>query len=218
MEKMKTLYFEGAGWFDADISKATDMKNCRIRTAFVDNSGRKIYLEISAHEVTKNSSPIVKNLKYAGCVTDCFYITGDRDDCNINRIRNRGDVTFEYNKENVLRFVNSLGCSFDDAETLPELAGYRVFKDSDGYNYGDEFQYNAERTARAEEIKAHFYALEKSEGKQYPNFSLWVDQDDPGMLHLLRHFPGYNRHWTIRTDTESWQETILENVLGKYAC
>jgi len=204
---MKTLFFEGAGWSDADISKATNMLNCRVRTAFTNDKGQKIYLELSAHEVTKNSSPLVKNLKYAGWVTDCFYITGDHDDCNKNRIKNRNNLTFEYNKENVLHFVNSLGCSFDEVVTLPDLAGYRVFKDGNGYNYGDEFIYNAELTARAEEIKAHFYALEKADGKQYPNFSLWVDQENPELLHLLRHFNGYNKHWIIH-NTENWQETV----------
>jgi hypothetical protein len=214
---MRTLYFEGAGWFDADTSKATDMRNCRVRTAFTDNAGRKIYLEMSAHVVTKNSSPIVKNFTVACWVTDCFYITGDRDDCNNNRILNRGEVTFEYNKENVLKFVNSLGCNFKDVETLPDLAGYRVFKDGGGINFGDEFQYSEERTARAEEIRRHFYAVEQSEGKKYPNFSLWVDDENPETLHLLRHFNGYNKHWLIY-NTENWQETITETTLGRCAC
>ncbi len=214
----KTLYFEGAGWADCDTSKATDMGNCRVRTAFTDDKGRKIYLEMSSNEVTKNSSPLVKNLKYACWVTDCFYITGDRDDCSNNRIHNRNEKTFEYNRENVLQFVNSLGCSFTQVMTLPDLAGYRVFKDGEGYNFGDEFIYNEELTARAEEIHQYFYDLEKSEGKKYPNFSLWVDDADKGLLHLLRHFPGYNKHWTIRTDVENWQETIKETKLGRYAC
>lgn len=28
----KTIKFEGAGWSEADTSKATDMTNCRVRT------------------------------------------------------------------------------------------------------------------------------------------------------------------------------------------
>ena len=50
----KVLYFEGAGWSGADISKAT-VGNCRIRTAFHLDDGRKVYLEIIACEVTKSS-------------------------------------------------------------------------------------------------------------------------------------------------------------------
>ena len=30
----KLIKFEGAGWASADTSKATDMKNCRVRTTF----------------------------------------------------------------------------------------------------------------------------------------------------------------------------------------
>jgi hypothetical protein len=217
---MKTLYFEGAGWSDADISKATDMQNCRVRTAFTNNEGKKIYLEISAMEVTKSSSPLVKHLKYAAWVTDCFYITGSNNDGNKNSIFTRNEIRFEYNKENVLRFVNwTLGCNFNDVVTLPDLAGYRVFKDESGYkyNYGDEFVYNDELTKRAEKIHKYFYELEKSEGKRYPNFSLWVDEKNSELLHLLRHYNGYNKHWTIQ-NIKNWQDTITEEILGKYAC
>lgn len=52
---MKTLYFEGAGWSGADISKAT-IGNCRIRTAFHLDDGRAVYLEINGSERTKYSS------------------------------------------------------------------------------------------------------------------------------------------------------------------
>jgi hypothetical protein len=217
MKETKTLYFEGAGCVPRG-----EVENCRIRTAFHTNKGEAVYLEILGFEVTKNSRPSLKKYTNAGFIDSCFYIKGD-DDENKHSIKGMRDQSFEYTKAEILNVVNSLGCSFDEVVILPDLAGYRVFKDdggqsNDGYNFGDEFSYNAERTARAEEIKAYFYALEKSEGKQYPNFSLWVDGQDPGMLHLLRHFPGYNRHWTIRTDTENWQETITEKTLGKYAC
>jgi len=125
-------------------------------------------------------------------------------------------MVFGYSKTEILNIVNSLGCSFDEVVILPNLAGYRVFKDGGGHNFGDKFKFNAELTARAEEIKAHFYALEKSEGKQYPNFSLWVDQDNPEMLHLLRHFNGYNKHWSI-VNSANWKESITETLLGRCA-
>ena len=41
----KLIKFEGAGWEEADTSKATDMKNCRVRTTFINDHGQKIYLE-----------------------------------------------------------------------------------------------------------------------------------------------------------------------------
>lgn len=48
---MKTLYFEGAGWSEADISKAT-IGNCRIRTAFHTTDGRAVYLELGCCAVS----------------------------------------------------------------------------------------------------------------------------------------------------------------------
>jgi len=208
---MKTLYFEGAGSVPRGM-----VENCRIRTAFKNDNGESIYLEMSGFEVTKNSVNSVKKFTIAGIVDHCHYIFND-DDCNKHGIISMRHKTFEYSKDEILSIVNSLGCSFNEVVILPDLAGYRVFKDREGHNFGDEFQFNAELTSRAEEIRAHFYALEKSEGKQYPNLSLWVDQDNKEMLHLLRHFNGYNKHWSI-TNSENWQESIVETVLGKCAC
>ena len=109
----------------------------------------------------------------------------------------------------------------------------------DGYNYGDVFQYDPEMTARREAVYDKIYDMEKDElmcdralggkkfahspgGTDYPNFSLWVDRKDPGLLHLLRHFIGGNKHWTIRTDTgdtlEDWMATAKETPLGRYGC
>ena len=207
----KVLYFEGAGCVPRG-----EVENCRIRTAFHNDKGEAIYLEITGFEVTKNSRPSLKKYTNAGFIDFCFYIKGD-DDANKHVIKGMRDKDFEYTKAEILNIVNSLGCSFDEVVILPDLAGYRVHGDHGQYNFGDEFKFNAELTARAEEIKAHFYALEKSEGKKYPNFSLWVDQDDPEVLHLLRHFNGYNKHWSI-LNCENWKEIIRETKLGKYAC
>ena len=59
-------------------------------------------------------------------------------------------------------------------------------------------------------------------GTDYPNFSLWVDREDPGLLHLLRRFSGYNKHWTIRTDAGDtlvdWMATAKDAPLGRYGC
>ena len=45
----KTLYFEGAGW-----GHCNDVENCRIRTAFTNKDGKKIYIEfLSGYKYTK---------------------------------------------------------------------------------------------------------------------------------------------------------------------
>lgn len=254
---MKVLYFEGAGWSGADISKAT-IGNCRIRTAFHLDDGRAVYLEIIGSERTKYSSPEVHKWQYTGFVDTCHYITDDKpnDDCNKHHVmlpKKRGgkrgtvenNVLFEYTEAEILRFVNSLGASFDAVKVVPDLGGFRVFPEEhscdgpDGYNYGDEFQFDPEMTARREAVYDKVYDIEKDErmcdramggkrfvhspsGSNYPNFSLWVDEKDTGLLHLLRHFNGYNKHWSIRTDVgdtlEDWMATAKEMPLGRYGC
>lgn len=208
----KILYFEGAGCVPRG-----EVENCRIRTAFHNDEGKAIYLELSGFEVTKHTAKCYAGFKNVGFVDSCHYILGD-DDENKHSIHHRNEKVFEYTKAEILKFVNSLGCSFDAVVILPNLAGYRVFKGGGGHNFGDEFDYNPKLTAKREGIHEHFYNVEKSEGKKYPNFSLWVDADDKHLLHLLRHFPGYNKHWSIRTDAEDWEKSVTETKLGKFAC
>lgn len=230
----KVLYFEGAGWSGADISKAT-IGNCRIRTAFHLDDGRAVYLEIEGSERTKYKPQRFYKWRYTGFVTHCHYITDDTpsDDCNRHRICLSDEQrVFEYTEAAILKFVNSLGASFDAIKVVPDLGGYRVFPAEhrcgpDGYYYGDEFQFDPELHKRREAVHQHYYEVERAEGKKYPNFSLWVVEGDPGALHLLRHFPGtiktaHNKHWLIRVDTgdtlEEWIATAQETHLGRYGC
>lgn len=179
----KTLYFEGAGWSGADISKAT-VGNCRIRTAFRLDDGRPVYLEITACERRIGKTPY-----YEGWVDSCHYITGSSEDCNRSRIKVAQDH-FEYTHAEILRLVNSLGCSFDAVEVLPDLSGYRVFKGRAGYgvtnyNFGDEFQPDRELIAAREAVDAYLQERERQlTGRKYPAYSLWVDEADPAVLHF----------------------------------
>ena len=225
MTMKKILYFEGAGWSEADSSKATDVGNCRIRTAFHLDDGRPVYLEI-----IQGTRPAGKNKKvppvYYGWVDFLHYITDDEknDDCNKHRLPQERKVEFDYSREAILNFVNGLGASFDEVVVVPDLGGYRVHRDeyspkgTERVNYGDAFRYDAELTAKREAVHAEIYAMERAEGKQFPNFSLWADQDDPEKLHLLRHFNGYNKHWTINAAADDWKETMTECKLGRYGC
>lgn len=250
---MKTLYFEGAGWSQADISRAT-IGNCRVRTAFHTTDGRRIYLEISGTDRSKKSDRI-----YEGYIDHCFLITDDKpndDENKHNLIRHRivdGSLlitlhrrsnrskplsvgcSFPYDEEHILRIVNKLGCDVNKIKVVPDLGGYRVFKNRgtgyDRFNYGDEFVFDAEMTRRREAVYKFVYQEEKKEREEdwanktnrfahgpfrpsYPNFSIWVDHDDPGMLHLLRHYLGYNREWEVRTDmdgdVEDWMSAAKE--------
>ena len=210
INKSKVLYFEGAGCVPRG-----EVENCRIRTAFTNRVGKKIYLELSGFEVTKSSPTAFHAYKNAAMVDHCFYITGDDDDCN-KHSAGEWRSTFEYTKFNILSYVNSLNCSFDEVVILPDLAGYRVHKEGKEYNYGDTFEYNEELTKIRQAIYTYYYELEKGEGKKYPNFSLWVDKDNNNQLHLLRHFMGYNKHWLITLIGNDWE--AVEAPLGHSGC
>lgn len=146
----KVLYFEGAGWEDADISKAT-IGNCRIRTAFINNKGKKIYLEISAVPIYKGK--IIEG--YRMHIDHVFYITDDKDDCNNNRIsfdwKNIRD-NYNYSKEDITKWINKhLDCSFDTIEVLPQYEGYRVHGDNGTYNLIDNHNINLQRAKARKE-------------------------------------------------------------------
>lgn len=174
---MKKLYFEGAGFSGADISKAT-VGNCRIRTAFHLDDGQPVYLEISAFEVSKYSAASCKAFRYAGTVDHFFHICEDG-----KRYTRKHFQHFEYNHAEILRLVNSLGASFDAVEVLPDLSGYRVHADNGGYNYGDEFQPDREMIRAREAVGAFIRQRDIERGERFPCYSLWVDKDEPAMLH-----------------------------------
>lgn len=167
---MKTLYFEGAGWPETEKEYGL---NCRIRTAFTNDKGNKIYLEILCGHKERE---IIKGPKYEDIpdhymiVDSCNYITEDTE--NVQLVTNKeghslerdGNRTRPYTKEDILKFVNEeCGCSFDAVEVLPEFSGYRVHKDSSragiaaAYNFGDEFPYDEERTKKIAGITERKY-------------------------------------------------------------
>ena len=191
----KTLYFEGAGCVPCN-----DVENCRIRTAFTNKDGKKIYIEfLSGYKHTKveygKNGRKLKNPKwisedgYLSC-DFCHYITDDPeiDDCNQSRLdceRNQEIEKVKYTKENILAFVNQYcNADFDEIVVLDNLAGYRVHRDSgkyntpERYNFGDVFNYDADltkrRRAKVEEMKKEFCTLfnQKCDNKSY-----WVDKD-----------------------------------------
>lgn len=128
----KTLIFEGAGWAGADTSRGTNVLNCRIRTRIRNNSGRLIYLEMGGTHFDKKQKHYIpkyaQGLEYATHIDHLFY-----DDAKWDKRRNFSrslspltNVNFEYNKANIIKFVNEkLDCSFDDMEVINE--GLRVF-------------------------------------------------------------------------------------------
>lgn len=143
---MKMLVFEGAGWSDADISKAT-IGNCRIRTAFHLDNGKPVYLEISGAE--KKPKEKKAPVEYFGQISYAYEITDDEknDDCNLHRLFHGKPPEIEYTLKSILDFVNSLGASFEFIAVDNSMTGYRAFKDkwspkgTKCYNYGDNFEF-----------------------------------------------------------------------------
>lgn len=191
----KTLYFEGAGCVPCN-----DVENCRIRTAFTNRDGKKIYIEfISGCKNTlieyDKSGRKLKNPKweredgYLYC-DYCHYITEDPeiDDCNKSRLsceRNQGMEKVKYTKENILAFVNeNCNADFDEIVVLDNLAGFRVHSGKgrhntpERYNFGDVFEYDADLTRRrrekVEEMKKEFCVLFN---QRYDNTSYWIDDN-----------------------------------------
>jgi len=125
---MKQLIFEGAGWAGSDTSKATDVSNCRIRTRIRNNIGRVIYLEMGATIYGKTKPNFAERFFATTWITDCFYedASWDKSRCFSRELSSLQEQHFEYNKANILQFVNNrLDCSFDNLEILNE--GLYVF-------------------------------------------------------------------------------------------
>ncbi len=216
MEKEKILYFEGAGmgFYSDEDRENSDVGNHRIRTAFTNNEGKKIYLEMGKSPMYNQKRKIVTH--YALWIDSIHYI--DEHESRIKHDWQTLKTLYRYTKADITKVVNLLcNTDYSTIQVLPDLAGYRVHGDQ-GYNLIDDFDFNEPLTQKRLKIKQYFEDLEKSEGKKYPNFSIWADGKDPDKLHLLRHFNGYNKHWEIDPTADNWQETIKETKLGMYGC
>ena len=142
----KILLFEGAGCVPRG-----DLENCRIRTAFTNDAGERIYLEITGSERTKYTPARLAEYENAAHVWHCFNITDEtpNDDCNLHRIiepHERGSLeraNFEYSRAALLRWVNAnLHCSFEGISISDGFApgAYRVFGDQPNkYNFMEDY-------------------------------------------------------------------------------
>ena len=170
----KVLVFEGAGWSDADSSRAT-IGNCRIRTAFHLDDGRAVYLELVCGQRGKHACSYVYQWEYTGFISHAHYITDEQP--NGHQVpRSALPASIEYSLPAILRLVNSLGASFDAVEVAPDYSGYRVFGDHNRYNYGDEFVIDPELCARrAALVQAMQERHKRLFGVKYDNTSYYVE-------------------------------------------
>lgn len=200
----KTLYFEGAGC----VARG-DVPNCRIRTAFHLDNGNAVYLEISGMETTRCTAPIYKGFKNYGVIDHCFCITGTWEDGTSRHKTERSGFAFEYCMDEILHFVNSLGASFDAVEVLPDLAGYRVHADKGGYNFGDEFRKDDELLTARQQIDEQIRQKEIARGEKSICYSLWVDSEDPAILHYKNFRTGENFDICVAVPNDSKKLPVL---------
>lgn len=176
MGNNKVLYFESAGM---EGTQYNDVENCRIRTAFTNNLGQKIYIELTSGHMSNNKKG--PEFHYIAC-NYCHYITEDpeRDDCNCSRLACNSKPGIEWTKANILKFVNeNCNCDFTEVVILHGLAGYYVFSGDRKVNKGikmmEDFNYDAEltdrRIAKRAELKEHF---EKLFNQKYDNTSYYI--------------------------------------------
>lgn len=126
----KQLYFEGLGWPETGGA----VGNCHIGTAFTNDDGKKIYLQLGGREIyDKKNKPTGE---FQGCMQFCFYII-DEDMRYISKM----PWLMKYTKETILENINNhLNCSFSEMIVSPYLSGFIVSTDNGSYNMGDEFQ------------------------------------------------------------------------------
>ena len=135
---MKRLYFENAGMKGTG---ANDLDNCRLRTAFSSTAGKQVYLEIGkGYFRYQKGKKIISEDGYLK-IAFAFYITGDSDDCNTNKVNITLADDVKYCKKSVLNLVNSIGGDFTDIKCL--YNGYFVHGEKyNTYNMGDELEPN----------------------------------------------------------------------------
>lgn len=203
-KECKTLYFEGAGCFSDSFGEP---RNCRIRTALTANDGIRWYVELHGWKQSKEWHKAHQGYDPAECVgwvDCCIQITEDKTTPTVRHPIHR-KRNFPWTYEAILTIVNEeLGCSFDRVEVLPNLAGYRVFKEhktegTDWHNYGDVFVFDPETTAEAERIEARELQRQKDLGEKSPCLSVWRDENDLMILHVL-HFRQGLGSFTVKLD------------------
>lgn len=225
----KVLYFEGAGWENCDTSKNSGVGNCRIRTAFSNKKGKKIYLEIISSQKTEKDLKLhrfdgFEVGEYIGFIDSCFYITDDPDidDCNHGRLKVERKTRIHFTLDEILEFVNSK-CygNFDRIQVLNTLSGYNVFNDKGKhgtfsmYNYGDEFTYLPELHER---MKAERNELQKKYSelfsKRFDNTSYWVNDGEkqtPNIMHVRFNISDKKLIETLKTDKREYDLIFEEN-------
>ncbi len=158
---MRTLVFEGMG---LPHTIPNNIDNCRIRTCFLDNNQKPVFLELEGWGANKSGTRL--KIEYykrkrvnAGFVGSAFYISEDQPGQDLpvirdvitssgykfsDRIDHSNWVTFRYTEDGIKKFINEIfKVQFDAVRVVNE--GYRVInydhqKRCTSYNLGDMYE------------------------------------------------------------------------------
>lgn len=169
----ETLLFEGAGM--NVYEEGSNVGNYRIRTAFINNDGKEIYLELGGNVQNCKSS---KRFGWYTHIDHAFTISDSTDE-NISRIKLNSTFFKGYSKESLTKYINeNFNCSFDTIEILDRMEGYRVHGGHGKYNLMDNHKINRNRTiARNKEYDKIDKEIREKLGEKYSKISL-LSMDD----------------------------------------
>lgn len=166
----KVLYFEGAGM--SIYEEGSNVGNYRIRTAFLDDEGNSIYLELGGHEFNDK-----KRSEWRSHIDHVFYIPQNDEEKTYEYPKN--DMK-GYSKEEITKWVNkTFNTNFDTIEVLHDMEGYRVHGDNGNKNLMDNHILNRKRTeARIKAYNDIDMYFRKKLNEKYSKISLLKMDND----------------------------------------
>lgn len=164
----KILLFEGAGM--NIYEEGSDVGNHRIRTAFINDNGDKIYLELGGNLQNCKTS---KRFGWYTHIDNCFNISVSTDE-NVSRIKLNNTFFKGYSKRELTNYINeNLNCKFDTIEVLDWMEGYRVHRNRHECNLMDDHKLNRKRTiARNKAYEKIDKEIMEKLGEKYSKISL----------------------------------------------
>lgn len=156
----KILYFNDLSF--GGILQNNDVEGCRIASAFRNDNGEKIYLQVTTRYRYFDKKDPRNDYGYLS-IHCCHYITDDPtiDDPNESRflpVEEKLPI-LRYTKNDILRFVNEYcNCSFTKIEIVPSwLEGYDEYTPNKGYNLSNDYV----KTDRVEALRKIYYEIAK---------------------------------------------------------
>lgn len=141
---IKKLLFEGCGWSGTESD--SDIGNCKLRTAFHDDNGRPILLEIcgNAKKFLTDKSLASRYGDFVGFVDKAYYIKitdslidlwfGERE-----KAIDDDKKIFKWTRSGIIELLKQLNTTVEKIE-IDNSHTYRVYTEDDNlYCYGDSF-------------------------------------------------------------------------------